>query len=129
MNLFRFIPLLFQWGGTVVSAVVTIESLFGSGLSGAEKKERVMAFLSKVQKDQNLPWGEDVLGVIGNLIDTVVGILNFTGLFRRGQDASDEDVSAAAAVVVDTATVTNANVAKAKEQDPELAAFLDKMKR
>lgn len=125
--MFRFIPIIIKWMPLVISAITTVESLFGSGMTGAQKKEKVLAWLSRLAKERNLPWGEDAINVISDLIDTVVGIMNFVGLFRNREAVEFNELGEQEELASSTAPASTANVAKAKEQDPELAAFLEKM--
>ena len=129
MNVVQGLGLARKWGPHVISAVYLIESLFGPGMSGAEKKEAVMTWLRQQQEKLNLPWGEQVIIVISNMIDTVVGILNLLGVFRHKSE-EDQDVVVAA---VDVASAVNgsgrANMNAVIEKDPELSAFLAKLER
>jgi hypothetical protein len=119
----QWLGIAMKWGPHVISAVYLIEQLFGSGLSGPEKKEAVLAWLREKQQKLGLPWGEQVIVVVGSLIDTVVGLLNLLGVFRRTQDLSPDELAAAEAAA---AGVNTANVHRVVESDPELAAFLTK---
>ena len=129
MNVFQWLGLAMKWGPHVISAVYLIESLFGPGMTGAQKKEAVMAWLREQQEKLDLPWGEQVIVVIGNLIDTVVGILNLLGVFRH-KDEEAEDVLVAADEV---ATLVNgrgrARINAVVERDAELAAFLSNLEK
>lgn len=132
MNIFRVLPLIVKYAPLVYSAVNIVEDLYGSTKSGPEKKELVMAWLSNTARQLALPWGDAAIGVVSNLIDTVVGIYNFIGLFRSRSSEGEEPAEVQAATVevaAQTEATVKENVRKVTEQDPELAAFLEKMER
>ena len=122
VSFLRFIPLAIVWIPHVIRGVIVIESLFGSGKPGEEKKAAVLAWLSATGARLGLPWTGAAIAAISDLIDTVVSILNFVGAFRGGGEAIDAGVL----VSDETAVVTNRSIADALEDDPELAAFMER---
>jgi hypothetical protein len=136
MNVFHWLGLALKWGPHVISAVYLIESLFGGTMTGPEKKEAVLAWLRE-RKDQlaangiNLPWGDAVIEVISNLIDTVVGLLNLLRVFRRKDEEANDATAVAAAEAVNEAVngAGRANVMAVIDADPELTAFVERTRR
>ena len=128
MNVFQWLGLAMKWGPHVISAVYLIESLFGPGMTGPEKKEAVMAWLREQQQKLGLPWGEQALTVISNLIDTVVGLLNLLGVFRHKKDEATEVIVAAGVMADIVNGQGHENVRAVIDADPELAAFLARTK-
>ena len=126
MSVFQWLGLAMKWGPHVISAVYLIESLFGSGMSGSEKKEAVMAWLRQQQEKLNLPWGEAAIVVISNLIDTVVGLLNLLGVFRHKKDEARSVVIAVEEMVDIVGGQGRDNVREVIDSDPELTAFLNR---
>lgn len=131
MNIFRSLPLIIKYAPLVYSAVNIIEDLYGSAVPGPEKKRIVLAWLADTSTRLNLPWGDAAVQVVSNLIDTVVGIYNFIGVFRNKEDAdeSEELKVATQSVVSDTKERADANVRQVTEQDPALKAFMEQMER
>lgn len=126
MNIIQWLSIGIKWGPHVISAVYLIETLFGSGMTGAEKKEAVMAWLRKQQEALQLPWGDQAIGIISNMIDTVVGILNLLGVFRHTEELSEADLESGREAA---ATVKIQNVHAVIAEDPELSAFMAKTER
>lgn len=121
MNILQWLSIGMRWGPHVISAVYLIENLFGSGLSGPEKKEAVMAWLHEQQAKLNLPWGGQVIDIISNMIDTVVGLLNLLGVFKREKDLSPVEIEFGKAAA---ATVDRAGLNEVVGSDPELQRFV-----
>lgn len=123
MTFLKLVPLFFVWIKPVIGAVMTIEALFGSGLTGMEKKERVLEYLRELnEKTLNLPWGEDAIQVVDDLIDKVVWFLNKYGIFKHNDDEDPEAVRAVRAVV----DVAEAHKGKVADSDPALRDFIAK---
>jgi hypothetical protein len=79
------IPLLLQF-------ISTVEGMFGSG-TGAEKKENVMAMVKEVFNNLGTVFGDAAVNVpsfdslnpiISTMIDILVKLLNFLGIFKKG---------------------------------------------
>lgn len=124
MNIIQWLSIGIKWGPHVISAVYLIETLFGSGMTGAEKKEAVMAWLHEQQAKLNLPWGGQVIDIISNMIDTVVGLLNLLGVFKREKDLSPAEIESGKAAA---ATVDRAGLNEVVESDPELQRFMTRV--
>jgi hypothetical protein len=126
MTFLKFVPLFFVWIKPVIGAVMTIEALFGSGLTGEEKKDRVLEYLRELNDTTlNLPWGDDAIEIVGELIDKVVWFLNKYGIFKHNDDEDPEAVRAVRAVV----NVAEAHKGKVTDSDPELNAFVSGLAR
>lgn len=119
MTFLKFIPLFLLWIKPVIGAVMTIEALFGGGLTGEEKKQRVLEYLRELNDTKlNLPWGDDAINTISNIIDSVVWFLNKYGFFTHKDEESAEDVVATKAAI----RIAGSN--EGKVADPELADFI-----
>lgn len=123
MTFLKLVPLILVWIKPVIGAVMTIEALFGSGLNGAEKKERVLEYLRELnEKTLKLPWGDDALRVVDEIIDKVVWFLNKYGIFKHNDSEDPEAVNAVRAVL----RVADAHEGKVEEGDPALRDFINK---
>jgi len=120
---FTYIPILIAWLPEIIKAVTIIEAVLDPKTPGAEKKQAVLAYLSQVAEKTKLPWGEQAIGVVSSVIDTVVGILNFLRVFSKAADKPAEVTDAEPIV---TAASVNEQVVEAMEHDPILDAFLSK---
>lgn len=121
MTFLKYIPLFLLWIKPAIGAVMTIEALFGGGLSGPEKKARVLEYLKELNDTKlKLPWGDDALNIIGNIIDSVVWFLNKYGFFTHNSEEKPEDILATKAAI-EIAGSHNDKVA-----DPALAEFMAK---
>lgn len=127
MTLFARIQLLYVWLPEVVKAVTVIEAVAAPGMTGLEKRDTVMTYLSGVAAKARLPWGSDALVVIAGLIDTVVSMMNFVGRFTNRPSAATAEAKADVAAqeaVAPSVSVARANVRAAAAGDPELDAFI-----
>lgn len=85
MNWFKLVPIIIAWVPHVVRGVVTIEALFGSGKTGAEKREAVLLYLGETSTKLGLPWGDQAIEVVDSIIETVVRFLNLFRVFSKGE--------------------------------------------
>lgn len=134
MNVFQWLGLALKWGPHVISAVYLIESLFGPAMTGPEKKAAVLAWLRERKEQMEkagipMPWGDAVIAVIENLIDTVVGLLNILKVFRHKDEEAAEAIVATDAVVAAVNGAGKANVDRVLAEDPALARFIAKTER
>jgi hypothetical protein len=76
----KYIMTVLKWLPAILSAIKGVEEIIGEG-QGKTKKELVLAALAVVageaQKMDNA-----TLVIVGSLIDTFVGILNTSGIFK-----------------------------------------------
>lgn len=122
LKLIKWIPIAIAWLPHVLKAVSLFEIVLAPGTPGSEKKAAVLAWLSETAKKLGLPWGDSAIGVVSDLIDTVVGILNFVGQFtHRSQGAPVASPEAAQAL--------SESIEAAKAADPELERFLARLSR
>jgi hypothetical protein len=127
MKVFSLIPVLLAWLPEIIKAVAIFEAVLDPRTPGKDKKAAVMAYLSGVAAKTKLPWGPQAVELIGGIIDTVVGILNFIGQFRHKEDMAPEEVEAfSVAATVSSAAVAEKVAVKA-EQDEVLDEFLGKL--
>jgi hypothetical protein len=125
MKIFALVPILLAWLPEIIKAVAIFEAILDPKTPGSEKKAAVMAYLSEVAAKSKLPWGQQAVEIIGQVIDTVVGILNFLGKFRHKADVDPAELEAASAAAVPPAE-TAEKVAKVAAEDEALAQFLAK---
>lgn len=127
MKLFTLVPILLAWLPEIIKAVAIFEAVLDPKTPGAEKKAAVMAYLSDVAAKSKLPWGPQAVELIGGIIDTVVGILNFIGQFRHKKDMDPEEVEAISTAATVSPSLVAEKVAVKAEQDEALDAFLRKV--
>jgi len=126
MKLFAVVPILLAWLPEIVKAVAIFEAVLDPHTPGSEKKSTVMAYLSQVAAKSKLPWGTQAVAVIGSVIDTVVGVLNFIGTFQHKADMDAEEVKQVAAASPVKPSEAKAKVAAAAANDDVFQAFLTK---
>lgn len=124
MKLFTLVPILLAWLPEIIKAVAIFEAVLDPKTPGPEKKAAVMAYLSDVAAKSKLPWGPQAVQLIGGIIDTVVGILNFIGQFRHKKDMDPEEVEAMSAAAAVSPALVAEKVAVKAEQDEALDTFL-----
>lgn len=124
MKLFTLVPILLAWLPEIIKAVAVFEAVLDPKTPGPEKKAAVMAYLSDVAAKSKLPWGPQAVQLIGGIIDTVVGILNFIGQFRHKKDMDPEEVEAMSAAATVSPALVAEKVAVKAEQDEALDTFL-----
>ncbi len=125
----RNIPLILRWMPLVLTGVSVVEGLFGSAKPGSEKKAEVFAWLRKAGEKAGLPWTEQAIEVLDRLIDVIVDILNFFGVFKHTSEYDEAEVEAHAAIAVATSGVTDEHVRKVVTEDALLKEFMEKTKR
>jgi hypothetical protein len=127
MKLFTLVPILLAWLPEIIKAVAIFEAVLDPKTPGAEKKAAVMAYLSDVAAKTKLPRGPQAVELIGGIIDTVVGILNFIGQFRHKKDMAPEEVEAISTAATVSPALVAEKVAVKAEQDEALDSFLRKV--
>ena len=128
MKFFALVPILLAWLPEIIKAVAIFEAVLDPKMPGSEKKATVMAYLSQVAEKSGLPWGKEAVGVVGQIVDTVVGILNFLGKFRHKaeMDPAEVDAASVAASSVVTPAEAASKVNAVAADDAILAEFLAK---
>jgi len=125
MNFFRSIPMMTRWLPVVYSAVVVIEEIVGPGRTGEEKKALALSWLREQSDRLSLPWGPQAIEILSDLIDTVVGIMNFLGEFRHAGDHSEDDLIESEADARRTDSAMRDNLATVMSRDEDLARFME----
>ncbi len=112
-------------------AVATVESITSPDTPGPKKKELVLGLLSEVLERLRTILGPTAYEIVSYGIDLVVRAYNLVGMFRhRGETDTTGDIldlsNLEDAPVITRASVEQ-GVEKAREEDPELDAFLSRM--
>ena len=112
-------------------AVATVESITSPDTPGPKKKELVLGLLSDALERLRSILGPAAYDIVSYGIDLVVRAYNLVGMFRHKGDpeAADEplDLSNLEDAPVITRASVDKGVVKAREEDPELDAFLSRM--
>lgn len=125
MNFFRSIPMMTRWLPVVYSAVVVIEEIVGPGRTGEEKKALALGWLREQSDRLGLPWGPQAIEILSDLIDTVVGVMNFLGEFRHAGDHTDEELAESEEAARRTDAAMRDNLATIASRDEDLARFME----
>lgn len=126
LQVLSMIPKILTWLPLVITGVSVVESMLGSGLSGEEKKKAVLAWLREAGQQANLPWTDSAISTLSTLIDAVVGLFNFLGIFRKKEEVAPEEAAVQVSLADTVRPVVEAKVAAAVDVDPVLAQFLAK---